>query len=309
MPGIGVLTNPRSRKNLRNPGLAQRLSYVVGDAGKLVAPGGLSELEHAVQQFRERDIDIVAINGGDGTAHVALGALRRVYGDALPRIALLRGGTMNTVASGLGLRGDPETLLGRLVTAVYAGTPIQSVSRNLMVVNDEHVGFLFGNGLISNFLEVYYEHPEPSPSSAVWLLVRAVGSVLVGGPLSQQLTRPLKCRVTVDGREWPELPYMSVAAGTVDDIGVGFRPFYRAPSFPGYFHAIAPGCTAAQFVPQLPHIWRARPTTRPDIVDQLGKHMVIEAEEPLNFMLDGDFHRGGQRIEVRIGPRVELLLP
>ena len=309
MPGIGVLTNPRSRRNLRNPELARRLSYVVGDAGRLVAPQGLSELQHAVQQFHERGVDVVAINGGDGTAHRALGALRKVYGDRLPRIALLRGGTMNTVASGLGIRGDPEALLGRLVSQVHSGTPLRSVTRNVLVVNDEHVGFLFGNGLLSNFLEAYYEGSEPTPSKAAWLLARAVCSVLVGGELGQRLTRPVRCSVTVDGTRWPDLPYMTVAAGTVDDIGLRFRPFYKAPHFPDTLHAVGPGCSSAQLVVQLAHIWRAKPTTHPDIVEQVGRVMVLESEEPLNFMLDGDFHRGGQRLQVSAGPRVELLLP
>ncbi len=309
MPGIGVLSNPRSRKNRRNPQLARRLSYVVGDVGHLVAPEGLDQLEHAVRQFQQRGVDVVAINGGDGTAHVALGALYRAYGDQLPRIALLRGGTMNTVASGLGIRGDPEKLLGRLVGRYHAEEPLRVVSRNLLVVDDEKVGFLFGNGLLSNFLELYYEGSEPTPSKAGLLLARAVGSALVGGALVRRLTRPVRCRVVVDGTEWPSLPWMTMAAGTVDDIGLRFRPFYKAPEYPGTLHAVGLGCTALQLVPQLIRIRRGRPTSHPKIVEQLGRELILEAAEPLPYMIDGDFYRGGQRICVRVGPRVELVLP
>jgi diacylglycerol kinase (ATP) len=308
MPGIGVLTNPRSRRNKRNPRLARRLAYIVGDSGQLEAPEGLGELTHAVQKFRERDVDIVAINGGDGTAHVALGALYKAYGDQLPRIALLRGGTMNTIAHGLGIRGDPESLLGRLVAQVHSGAPLKTASRHLMVVNDTQVGFLFGNGLISNFLEAYYEAADPSPSSAVWLLTRAIGSVLVGGELAKRITRPIRCRVTVDGDAWPERSWLTVAAGTVDDIGVGFRPFFKSLEYPGYFHAIGLGSTAAQFLPQLPRVYRGQTMTHPDNTEQVGRELILEAQEPIAYMLDGDFHRGGQRLVVRVGPRVEMVL-
>lgn len=308
MAGIGVLTNPRSRRNKRNPRLAKRLSYVVGEAGHLAAPQGLDQLAHAVKQFRERQVDIVAINGGDGTAHVALGALYQEYGDDLPMIALLRGGTMNTVAHGLGIQGDPETLLGRLVSRYHAGAPLRTVQRNLLVVDGEQVGFLFGNGLLSNFLEVYYEGSEPSPAKAVWVLTKAICSTLVQGALAQRITRPVMCRVTVDGEVWPDRPWMTVAAGTVDDIGVGFRPFYMAPQYPGYFHAVGLGCTAGQFIPELPRIYRGQELKHPHIESQLGQSMVIEADEPLAYMLDGDFHRGGQRLEVRVGPSVRLLV-
>jgi len=309
VPGIGVLTNPRSRKNRRNPQLARRLSYVVGDSGHLVAPEGLDELEHAVQQFQQRDVDVVAINGGDGTAHVALGALYKAYGEQLPRIALLRGGTMNTVASGLGIRGEPEALLGRLVGRYHAGEPLRVVSRNVLVVDDEKVGFLFGNGLIAHFLELYYEGGEPSPTKAVLLVARAVGSALIGGSLAKRLTRPVRCGVVVDGTEWPSLPWMTVAAGTVDDIGLRFRPFYKAPEYPGTLHAVGLGCTALQLVPEFLSIRRGKPTSHPNIVEQLGRELILESTEPLSYMIDGDFHRGGQRICVRVGPRVELVLP
>ena len=35
MPGIGVITNPYSRQNKRNPRLAQRLGYILGEKGDL----------------------------------------------------------------------------------------------------------------------------------------------------------------------------------------------------------------------------------------------------------------------------------
>jgi len=308
--GIGVITNPRSRLNKRRPELARRLAYVLGDEGRVDTPADLDSLREVAEQFLKQRIAVLAINGGDGTSHTVLSAFLGVYGDVpLPKVALLRGGTMNTVASGLGIRGRPEDLLGQLVMRYHAGEPLRSVSRDLLVVDGCRAGFLFGNGLVSNFLEAYYEGAEPSPTKAALLLARGILSVFVQGPLIQRLMRPVRCTVTVDGERWPEAEWTAVVAGTVDDIGLGFRPFHRAPEYPGHLQALGFACSAAQIVGLLPRIRLARPLRHPLVQDSLATHVVLEAEEPIAYMIDGDFHQGGQRVEIGLGPRVELVLP
>ncbi len=309
MPGIGVITNPRSGRNRRNPGLARQLAYVLGEQGQLAAPDDLEALHRVAEHFRERRIDILAINGGDGTNHVVLTAMRRVYGDEpLPRIALLRGGTMNTVASGLGIRGRPEVLLGRLVAAYHAGEPLAVVRRNLLEVEGQ-VGFLFGNGVISRFLEIYYEGSPPSPWKAARLLLQGIASVLVGGKLARRLTAHVRCRVTLDGELWDRPSWLAVAAGTVDDIGLRFRPFRRVPFHPDTLEVVGAACSLTALAGQLPRFRFALPPSHPDILDGLGRELVLEADEPQSYMVDGDFHRGGQRLVVRVGPRVEIVRP
>src|SRR5262245_51132066 len=59
--------------------------------------------------------DVLGIVGGDGTVSAVLGAFDRPE-RPLPRLALLRGGTMNTVARGLGVPAlDPTGLLRALL--------------------------------------------------------------------------------------------------------------------------------------------------------------------------------------------------
>jgi diacylglycerol kinase (ATP) len=314
MGGIGVISNPRSRRNRRDPRLAQQLAYVLGEQGEHVAPGDLEALWRVAEGFRDREIDILAINGGDGTTHTALTAFYRVYGERpLPRLALLRGGTMNTVASGLGIKGRPDDLLGRLVRRYHDGAPLREIERTLMVVEGgeagPQAGFLFGNGLISNFLEAYYEGSEPSPAKAAALLARAVGSAFVRGGFIARLMRRVRCRVRVDEQTWEERDWVSVSAGTVDSLGLRFRPFYEAPRHPGHLHAVGWATSPLALAAQLPRIRLALPHRHPDILHRVCKRMILEADEPLAFMVDGDFHRGGQRIEVSAGPRIRVVVP
>lgn len=310
MSGICLITNPRSRRNRRDPDLARRLDRCLGSQGELVQPGDLEALAEVARRAREQAVEVVAINGGDGTVHQVLSALARAYGQApLPRLALLRGGTMNTLARGMGIRGQPLALLEAIVRARAEGIPIPRVRRSVLCVDGEQHGFLFGTGLIARFLEAYYEGSEPSPAKALWVLARAIASTLVGGELSRELRRPLCARVRLDGSDWQEGEFSTVAAGTVDDIGMGFRPFYRSLECPGQLHAVTVGPELLPLVRALPRIYRARPLPGPDPQGAVGKELRVEAESPISYMVDGDFHRGGCELRVQVGPEVEVLCP
>lgn len=310
MAGIGVISNPRSRRNRRNPRLARELTYVLGERGELHEPEDLDALGLAAERFRDHEIDVLCVNGGDGTVHRAVTAMARAYGDRpLPRIALLRGGTMNTIASGLGIRGRAGEVLDDVVTRYHAGAPMPTASRWTMEVDGAEFGFLFGTGLLATFLEAYYEGHEPTPMKAAWLLARAVGSVLVRGPFARRLFQPHRCEVVVDGATWPRQRWMAVAAGTVDDIGLGFRPFFRAPRHPGRAHLVGFACRPFDVVRELPRFWRAQPTRSPDILEDVCTEVVLRADGPIGYMIDGDFHRAGHELVVRIGPRVDFVLP
>ena len=174
---------------------------------------------------------------------------------------------MNTVANSVGVdRGGPEGLLGRLMRAYAerASRPLANVERHVMKIGDatsSHYGFLFGTGVVYGFLAEYYANGEPSPLIAAKTLVRGVGSTLVGGEMIQRMARPFRGSVTLveGGRtiDWPERDYLAVAAGTIDHIGLNFRPFHRYGEREETFHALGIHTSPLQFVRELPRIWRA----------------------------------------------------
>src|SRR5580704_7959063 len=158
VPGIGVVLNPKSRRNLRDPRAASRLARTLGDSGVVREARSIDELYRIAEDFRRDDIDVLAISGGDGTNHVTLTGFLDVYrGHTMPQVALLRGGTMNTVANSVGVgRGKPEGLLGRLLRdyAQQASMPLENVERHVMRIapveeGRAHYGFLFGTGAVA----------------------------------------------------------------------------------------------------------------------------------------------------------------
>src|SRR5215207_4356332 len=145
MAGIGVILNPRSRKNLRDPRAALRLARTLGDHGVVRTARSRDDLARIAEDFRKLKIDVLGISGGDGTNQVTITGFLEVYAnEPLPPIAFLRGGTMNSVANAVGVpHGNPDGLLAALIKRYAARDrqPLRWVERNMMRIGD-HYGFL-----------------------------------------------------------------------------------------------------------------------------------------------------------------------
>ena len=308
--GIGLVFNPRAGRNRKDPDAHVRLARQLGDHGVVAAPRSLDELSRVAEDFHRLHIDVLGIAGGDGTNHVTLTGFRDVYGeDPLPTVALLRGGTMNTVANSLGLPNErTEGLLDRIVTR-YLESPVVPTVRQFTIDVEGKLAFLWGLGVVPAFLDEYYSSGVPSPWQAAKTLARGIGSTLVHGAMVRRITTPVHVEIsTADGVLWPMQPYFSVAAGTIEDIGLGFKPFFRAHERPGAFHLLGIDTTPAGFVVEIPRIHRAKPMAPQKYVDALVAHIVVRAREStMRYMIDGDIVvHPRDRMVLRTGPAVRI---
>ncbi|HYQ82023.1 MAG TPA: diacylglycerol kinase family protein [Anaeromyxobacteraceae bacterium] len=312
MAGIGIVNNPRSRRNLRRPGTAARLRTILGGDGEVVDASTPDELDRAVERFRGAGIELLGIHGGDGTAHYVLSAFARAFGaEPLPAVALLPGGGMNTVARGSGVRGSPEAVLERIVARRRAGLPQPAVERDLLAVEADDGpalhGFLFGTGCAVAFLEAYYASPDPSPARAAILAARAVLSALVGGRFARALARREPIEVLADGERWPKGDYLTVLAGSSPELGLGFRPFARCDEQPGFFHAVGVTGSAYRLALSAPRIRLGWPWKRRVAMDAVVRELRLEPRAPIRFNLDGDLYRAERSLRLWTGPALRLL--
>jgi diacylglycerol kinase (ATP) len=313
MGGIGIVNNPRSRRNRRDAGIAQRLREQLGAEGEVLDASTPEELERAVQRFRAARVDALGINGGDGTGHYVLTAFARAYGDEpIPPLVLLRGGAMNTVAHGHGIRGGPERILGEVLSRRRRGLPVRTVARDLLRVTADggapRYGFIFGTGAIVSFLEAYYATGHASPATAALLVGRAFASALVGGPFAEALTRRQPLRVETDGDEWPDGSYLALAAASTPDIGLGFLAFHRCGEQPGFFHAVGLTGSVGQLALAIPRLLRGAPWRRRLAQDEVAREMIVEGNGP-RFTIDGDIYPAERTVRIETGPAVEIVVP
>ena len=313
MPGIGIISNPHSRRNRRYPEQMRRLAYVLGQDDTYELTNRIDDVSDAARQFRDSDIDVLALNGGDGTNHVTLTKFIEVYGDdPLPKIALLRGGTMNTVSNAIGVKGTPARLLANLVEKYYTDQPFETTHRDLLRIEDEtgtRYGFIFGNGVVANFLELYYGTGNPSPATAAKLLAKAVGSLPFDSEINRKLFKPFTARVELDDETWPSRDYTAVLGSTVDQIGLGFRPFIRCQERRGAFHILGVTEGPLGVALQLPKIRLGLPIDEKHMRSSVSSKAVFRSEEPIVYTIDGDMHRSEDGlVTMETGPRLEIIL-
>src|SRR6185503_14062798 len=127
-----------------------------------------------------------------------------------PAFAILRGGTVNTIAQNLDIHGKPEEILTRLVAASRNGG-LPTVGQDLLEVNGLY-GFLFASLMGARFLEAYYGGIHPGVVSAALLTARTMVSSLIQGRMARWLFAPAEVRLTVDGERRPAEAYRLLVA-------------------------------------------------------------------------------------------------
>ena len=74
------------------------------------------------------------------------------------------------------------------------------------------------------------------------------------------MAKPFRGSVTLDdGTVWEERDYLAVAAGTIEHIGLNFKPFYRYDQRPSAFQVLGIHASPVGFVQELPRIHQSLP--------------------------------------------------
>jgi diacylglycerol kinase family enzyme len=304
---LGVILNPNALGARRTGGLHDRLHRMLDGHGDIVVTHTPAELATTVRRFASDGIDLVATCGGDGTNLSTLTELVRAYGPArLPTFAILRGGTVNTIAQNLRITGAPDAILGRIVAALRAGR-LGTVGQDLLEVNGLY-GFLFASLMGARFLEAYYGGVRPGVASAALLTTRTMLSSLIQGKMARWLFAPTEAALTVDGEELAPVRYRLLVASTVRDVGMGFRVPWQAGREPGRFHLVASGISTTSMALQLPRVFAGRALAGQPHVDRLASTVRVHFAQPQTYTLDGDLFRASD-IRIVTGPRLQIAKP
>lgn len=179
-PGlVGLVRNPRSRLN------QGQAAQVPPGANVLVAtPGTRAELRDVLASFAARGIDLLVIDGGDGTIRDVLTCAGDAWGTGWPRIAILPSGKTNALALDLGVPAG--WTLDDALAAAAAGRVVRRSAVEIapMVGTGPTVrGFLFGGGgfVAATELAQHTHRAGAFNGLAVGLaLAGAIGSTLFG---------------------------------------------------------------------------------------------------------------------------------
>lgn len=155
MTRLVIITNFNAGRNKSRPALIQRLTQETG--GEWVSAEDLESIRRATREAVEKGVEVLAVNGGDGTVHGALTELMRL-GTELPDLAVIPGGTTNMTANDLNENGPLEDCLRRLGEQIQLPAERRlRVDRPLLKVSRQdssaQYGFFLGAGVILDGME------------------------------------------------------------------------------------------------------------------------------------------------------------
>jgi len=309
MPGIGVISNKNARLNRLHPGIRDRMAFVVGRDGEVASTGTLDDTQKAVQEFRRVDVDMLAISGGDGTAHRTLEVVIAEYGATPPPpILLLPTGTQNMVPNSFGIRtSGVATLL--LAQARYRhNVPIKSVRRNLLRVNN-HLSFMCGLGVAPRFLKEYYGRGKTTPWGAIQLLGEYALDALRGGKVARELAKPCAARIQVDGGPARRIECHTFFASFVEELALRFRCFPRAGWDEGVFEVLIGSGQPSSVARAIPSLWAGSVGRREGLERLLSRSLVLELDAPEPYTLDGEVYEPTRSFEISAGPELSFVVP
>ena len=310
-PGLNlklfVVINPHAKRNKKLPDLPEKMEKILGSTAVVRLSQSLDAVEAVAKEALAAGCEVLAICGGDGTIHHTVSRFLKVYGaHPLPKILTLGGGTMNMVAHSVGVLGPSEGIARRYQAIVSAGRTLPTVHRETLHIGDK-VSFIFGVGLAANFLNAYYEGGDTGPVKAAVVVQRAITSVMKRSEFAKELFAPWRGELEVDGQKLPFKQYTAVLAQTIENLGIGFNPMYRACEKPRHFHLIATQMNAVKLVNHLPDIFFGRPMHHPETHDTVAQSMILRSDQETLYTMDGDMYTAKGEIKVATGPTIEML--
>jgi diacylglycerol kinase (ATP) len=243
---IGMITNPHSGGNRKGIGEVRR--FLAQNPGihhaEVVTPG---EVNGVLADFSARNIDLLIVNGGDGTVQSVLTAL---YGRALfprpPVLALLRAGTASMLARDVGVGGEPYAALAKIrAWSMDTGRNRSLVhERALLRVSQDSAagpicGMFFGAGAIPLAIDICHGSMNPNGVRGELMpgliLTRHLLAALTG---NDKLLPATDMGISLDESPGRRNGYLFAMVSTLERLFLGLHPFWGREVAPLHFTAL-----------------------------------------------------------------------
>ena len=302
---IGMLNNPLSGGN-RN-GLQK-----IRDAAAAVRPSILQrevqtppDVAATLADFARQEVNILVINGGDGTVQAALTAIfhKKLF-ETMPVLAVLRSaGTTSMIAGDIGLNGPRESALRRLFSwarnkeanATIAQRPVLRVQ--VPSEKEPVYGMFFGAGAI--YQASHYCHQKihargvRGEKAAGAALARFLMAVLLK---DRKVISAVPITTRVDQNPAEQQKYLLVFITTLQRLFLGLHPYWGSEPKPLHYTAV--GARPRHFLRSLPSLMRGRQSRYITPDNGYISQNIDEVQLTLNsgFNLDGELYTPDNRL-------------
>ena len=304
---VGVVTNLKSRRNQARTGVPRIVSPGVLEA----SPTSHAELSETLAVFARRRVELLVIDGGDGTVRDVLSAAPSVFGGHMPAIAVVPAGKTNALAIDLGIPDDWS--VQRAIEAAAAGnllmkSPLEVTRLGAGGGDPVHRGFLLGMaGFVRATTLAQRAHGWGAFNGlAVGLSLGMVVAQTLFGGRDNPWQRGEQLRIeTADGDVQERRFYLALAS-TLERLPLGVAPFGRPRPGLKLLSVDAPVKNlGASVVPLLAGSEKAALARRGyRRLDSDWFDVTLEGE----FVLDGETYPGGA-LRIATGTPLRFVVP
>mgnify|MGYP006266428623 CR=1 FL=1 len=312
-PVVGVIYNPRSHRN-RGADFDCSISPHV----HIAQPGDRAQLLEALADLAARDIDLLVINGGDGTVRDVLTCGAPLFGDDWPPIAVLPKGKTNALTIDLGVPRDWS--LQAAIEALGHGSTVRRRPIAIESLDDPQsarvFGFIFGAGAfttatragqVSHRLGAF--NSLAVGATALWALAQSLFATRAN-PWRKGARMTIRlgangAAMAHSGRGDPAYR-QALFASTLERLPAGLKPFGKLRHG---LKLVAVDQISRRTTLNVPAIVRGRSVTglRENGIHQIAAaHFTLDIED--QFILDGEAFPAG-RYRVGQGPELEFVTP
>lgn len=222
-------------------------------------------LPEALVEFSRQEVDLLVVNGGDGTLQYTLTELLTNPDlERVRHVAPLRGGRTNMTAMDLGAQRDPVAGLRGLLEDVAAGRlaerrvvrPVLRVRSNRR--ESEQYGMFFGLGMLRRAVQLVHRSFSDRNQGVLGAgLVTAALVTKVFWKPTDGILAPDKAEIRIDGMSLRDAEFYLVCASSLERLFLRMNPFWGRG--PGGVRFTAMASRAARIAAAAPGILRGRP--------------------------------------------------
>jgi len=302
-PRIGVLVNPLSGGNRKGVGAVRNVIAAYPRASRcdvLKPPDVLA----ALAEFARNDVNLVVVNGGDGTVQAALTALlhHRPF-ETLPLLAVLQSGTTSMTARDVGFAGSPVKALEKIFKWADsgAGDPVV-LQRPVLQVrapgHDPLYGMFFGTAGIYQGIQYFHHNvnsrglkgelgPGITIARFLWAASFRRSDFISSVPIT----------IALDDKPPRELDCMLLMVSTLERLFLGLYPYWGDER--GALHYTALRTRPRHLLQTLPFIMRGRKNRLALPENGYFSHNASQIRLNLDsgFTLDGQLYTPANRRE------------
>ena len=299
---IGMLSNPLSGGNRKGlEGIRKALTghpQVIHSEVRTPA-----DVASALADFAQEEVDIVAVNGGDGTIQAVLTALFHSSPfETAPPLAVFRSGTTSLIAGDVGLQGSRDSALQRLIDWARTGhgDPVMVKRPVLRVeVPDQQplCGMFFGAAGICQGIRFFHNkihrlglRGQVAPGLVI------VRFLLALARRNNEYVIPVPVRIAVNEAPPEKGDCLLVLVSTLERLFFGLRPYWGTENGPLHYTAVFG--RPRHLLRVLPYLLRGRKCRFGKPQHGYFSHNAHELRLSLDssFALDGEFYTPVSRL-------------